>query len=67
VIFRYRDGKTKQIRPCTLPVLTFIGRFLHHILPKGFVKVRYYGLFSRRQRHVLTMLRQQLATRHMNP
>jgi hypothetical protein len=60
VTFRYRDGKTKQIRTCTLPVLTFIGRFLQHVLPKGFVKVRYYGLFSRRQRQVLTMLRHQL-------
>ena len=60
VTFRYRDGKTKQIRTCTLPALTFIGRFLQHVLPKGFVKVRYYGLFSRRQRQVLTMLRQQM-------
>jgi putative transposase len=60
VTFRYRDGKTKQLRTCTLPVLTFIGRFLQHVLPKGFVKVRYYGWFSRRQRHVLTMLRHQL-------
>jgi len=60
VTFRYRDGKTKQIRICTLPALTFMSRFLQHVLPKGFVKVRYYGLFSRRQRHVLTMLRQQM-------
>jgi hypothetical protein len=60
VTFRYRDGKTKQLRICTLPVLTFIGRFLQHVLPKGFVKVRYYGLFSRRQRQMLTQIRQRL-------
>jgi hypothetical protein len=24
----------------------FIRRFLQHVLPKGFVKVRYYGLFE---------------------
>jgi hypothetical protein len=47
VTFRYRDGKTKQLRTCTLPALTFMSRFLQHVLPKGFVKVRYYGLFSR--------------------
>jgi putative transposase len=41
VTFRYRDGKTKQVKLCTLPALTFTGRFLQHILPKGFVKVRY--------------------------
>jgi len=61
VTFRYRDGKTKQIRSCTVPVLTFIGRFLQNVLPKGFVKVRSYGWFSRRQRLLLAQLRQQLA------
>ncbi len=60
VTFRYRDGKTKQMRICTLPVLTFMSRFLQHVLPKGFVKVRYYGLFSRRQRQRLTELRQHV-------
>jgi hypothetical protein len=60
VTFRYRDAKTKQICRCTLPVLTFMSRFLQHVLPKRFVKVRYYGLFSRRQRRVLTQLRQRL-------
>ena len=40
VTFRYRDGDTKQVKFCTLPALTFIGRFLQPVLPKGFVKVR---------------------------
>ena len=40
VTFRYRDGETKQLRRCTLPALSFVGRFLQHGLPKGFVKVR---------------------------
>jgi hypothetical protein len=44
VTFRYRDSTTKQMRSCTLSAEAFIGRFLQHILPKGFVKVRYYGL-----------------------
>jgi putative transposase len=60
VTFRYRDGKTKQLRTCTLPVLTFMSRFLQHVLPKGFVKVRYYGLFSRRQRQLLVQIQQRL-------
>jgi hypothetical protein len=60
VTFRYRDGKTKQLRTCTLPALTFMSRFLQHVLPKGFVKVRYYGLFSRRQRQLLGQLQQRL-------
>jgi hypothetical protein len=60
VTFRYRDGKTKLLRTCTLPVLTFMSRFLQHVLPKGFVKVRYYGLFSRRQRQIRVQIQQRL-------
>ncbi len=67
VTFRYRDGKTKQVKLCTLPALTFIGRFLQHVLPKGFVKVRYYGLFSRRQRQLLAQIRQRLLVATPNP
>ncbi len=40
VTFRYRDGASKQMRSCTLGALSFLGRFLQHVLPQGFVKVR---------------------------
>jgi Putative transposase/Transposase zinc-binding domain len=60
VTFRYRDGESKQVKLCSLPALTFLGRFLQHVLPKGFVKVRYYGLFSHQQRHLLAEIRQRL-------
>lgn len=45
VALRYQDGTTRQTRTCTLPAETFIDHFLQPILPKGFVKVRSYGLF----------------------
>ena len=61
VTFRYTVGATGQTRRCTLPAEEFIRRFLQHVLPKGFVKVRYYGLFSPRQRKLLSQLRGQLA------
>jgi len=61
VTFRYRDGETKQLRTCTLPALAFIRRFLQHVLPKGFVKVRYYGLFRVGNRRVLEQVRAELA------
>jgi Putative transposase/Transposase zinc-binding domain len=61
VTFRYRDGDTKQIRTCTLPALAFIRRFLQHVLPKGFVKVRYYGLFRVGNRRVLEQVRAGLS------
>ncbi|MBI2200304.1 MAG: transposase [Candidatus Rokubacteria bacterium] len=30
----------------TLPILEFMRRFLQHVLPRGFMKVRYYGFLS---------------------
>jgi hypothetical protein len=60
VTFRYRDGTTKQMRTTTLPAFAFIRRFLQHVLPKGFVKVRYYGLFRLGNRRLLAQVRAQL-------
>ena len=44
VRYWYRDHKTGKIEHETLPVLRFIGRMVQHILPKGFQRIRYYGL-----------------------
>ncbi|WP_097655252.1 IS91 family transposase [Candidatus Chloroploca asiatica] len=60
VTFRYQDGETRQTRISTLSAEAFIERFLQHILPKGFVKVRSYGLFRVGARQQLTRLRAQL-------
>jgi len=57
VTFRYRDTDTGQERVCTLLAEEFIRRFLQHVLPKGFVKVRYYGFFSPAWRKRLATLR----------
>ena len=63
VTFRYRASGTGETKFCTLPAEKFIHRFLQHVLPKSFVKVRYYGFFSPAHRQQLTPLRAQLATR----
>lgn len=51
VTFRWRDykdgNKNKQM---TLEAFEFIRRFLLHILPNNFVKIRHYGLLSNRNR-----------------
>jgi len=60
VTFRYTIGDTGQTAYCTLPAHEFLRRFLQHILPKGFVKVRYYGLFRVGMRRSLARLRSQL-------
>ena len=60
VTFHYKASQTGQTKLCTLPVEAFIQRFLQHVLPKSFVKVRYYGLFAPGFRQRLTALAQQL-------
>jgi hypothetical protein len=57
VTFRYRESDTRRWKSCTLPAEEFIRRFLQHVLPKGFQKVRYYGLFSSSQRPRLALAR----------
>jgi hypothetical protein len=41
----------------TVDVDEFLRRFLQHVLPKGFVKVRYYGLFSPAKRYLLPLIK----------
>lgn len=54
VVFRYKDYTDHGIQKIMkLPAEEFIRRFLLHILPAGFFKIRYYGLFSSRQRKLL--------------
>jgi hypothetical protein len=60
VSFLFRDTKTGKTKACQLPALEFIRRFLQHVLPKGFVKIRYYGFFSPSCRQKLTNFRRQL-------
>lgn len=43
VTFRYKDSKTREQKTARLPVLPFIARFLQHVLPKRFRRVRSYG------------------------
>jgi hypothetical protein len=57
VTFRYRVAESTKIKRCTLPAEAFIRRFLQHVLPRGFVKVRYFGLFSPGKRTVLAQVR----------
>lgn len=60
VVFRYRDGRSGQTKRCALEALEFIRRFLQHALPRRFVKVRAYGLYSASCRPALERARQIL-------
>lgn len=61
VTFRWRDSRhhNKQ-RRMTLCVHEFLRRFLLHVLPIGFVRIRYFGLFAHRRRNELLPLCWQL-------
>lgn len=46
VTFRYKDNSTGSMKTQTISGVEFIRRFMFHVLPKGFHKVRYFGLCS---------------------
>ena len=46
VTFRYRESGSKEWKYETVTVFEFMRRFLQHVLPSGFQKVRYYGFLS---------------------
>ena len=56
VTFRYQPSGTSQWLLSSLSPMEFMRRFLQHVLPKGFVKVRYYGFFSSGQRAQLQQI-----------
>ncbi len=52
----YRDGGS--YKPTIVPGETFLSRFLLHVLPKGFVRIRYYGILACRcKRDKITLCR----------
>jgi len=53
----YKDGKPKLM---TLDVFEFIRRFLLHVLPFQYMRIRYYGLFSNRNRKEKIKLSQEI-------
>ena len=55
----YRQAATKK--EMTLDALEFIRRFAMHILPKGFVRIRHYGMLSNKVKPIaLPAIRNQL-------
>lgn len=61
VTFKCKDYRAKSIRPykvMTVHTEEFIRRFLIHVLPSGFHRIRHYGLFANPQRtYALTQAR----------
>lgn len=62
VTFRYRDSKDQKTKTLTLAAHEFLRRFLQHVPPRGFHRVRTYGLLHSSQR--VTLRRVQLMLGH---
>jgi hypothetical protein len=50
VTFRFKDYRSRRARTLTLSLGEFARRFLLHVLPKGFVRIRYYGFLANSSR-----------------
>ncbi len=50
VLFDAKDSRTGTVRPVRLTGAEFLRRFAMHILPRRFVRIRYYGLLAHRDR-----------------
>jgi hypothetical protein len=61
VTFAYKESATDSLKRCTVTAEEFIRRFLQHVLPPRFIKVRYYGLLSPAHRQLLLKARQLLS------
>jgi hypothetical protein len=52
VTYRWKDRDAGVWRTLRLPGVEFLRRFLQHVLPRGFHRVRYYGLWHHSKRHL---------------
>lgn len=50
VVFAAKDYKTGQKENLTISCREFIRRFMMHVLPSGFQKIRYYGFLNNRSK-----------------
>jgi hypothetical protein len=58
VRFRYRDYRDNRQKVMPLEGAEFLRRFCQHILPKGFVRIRHFGLLASSKRGQLRELQQ---------
>jgi predicted Zn-ribbon and HTH transcriptional regulator len=61
VSFTYRDRKDgDRLKTKKLPVEEFIRRFLLHVLPRGFMRIRHFGFLANHSKKLLSRCRQLL-------
>jgi len=65
VVIRYTHRQSGKPRTASLPGVEFLRRFLQHVLPRGFMRVRHFGFLSAaakaRYERIRALLRARLA------
>ncbi len=65
IVFTYRDyADGDKVKELLLPAHEFIRRFLYHVLPPGFHKIRHYGFMANGRRAKLRQITEYLSTIH---
>jgi hypothetical protein len=62
VSFHFKNSDTDQWETASLPVFDFIHRFLQHVLPKGLVKIRYYGFMAPNRKNLQAVAKYLLSS-----
>ena len=62
--FTYKDRERKTWKTTTLDAMEFIRRFLQHILPGGFMKIRHYGFMNPNSSCSIEKLRELISLIH---
>ena len=63
VTFRYRAAQSDAFKTSTMDALDFLSRFLQHVLPRGFVKIRYFGFLATKKRKHLDLIKERIGIR----
>jgi hypothetical protein len=66
VTFRYQDSADLKWKTLTLSGEEFLRRYLQHVLPQGFHKIRYYGLWAPANRRLLRQVQLLLPDHHQS-
>jgi hypothetical protein len=67
VTFRYRDKERNTWGTTSLDAIEFIRRFLQHVLPTGFMKVRHYGFLNPNSSVTIEDIKQLIADAYEGP
>jgi hypothetical protein len=63
VTFRYKEPNDKTYKTSTQEASEFLRRFLQHVLPAGFVKIRYFGFLATKKRNALSDIKELIGKR----